>query len=346
MEKFANIVSAAGVTAANRGTAMQCVCRITLIVLSAVFMVSSISPVGAQVYPSKPIRFIVPFVPGGSTDLVARFVAQKLSEVLGQQVVIDNRGGAGGTIGTEVAARAAPDGYTVVLASANTAMNVSLYPKWPVNPLRDLDAVSLLGSAPNAVAVHPSLPVRTVKQLLALAKAKPQQIVYASGGNGSTSHMAYELLKMLAHIEMLLVQYKGTGPAIIGTLSGEASVVIPPASVVFPHSKSGKMRVLAICSATRFEGEPDLVTMAEAGVPGYEASQWYGVMVPAGTSKDVVSRLNREIVVIMKSPDTKERLLRDATTSSGSTPQEFDAYLRSEIDKWTKVVKLSGARVE
>ena len=300
----------------------------------------------AQVYPAKPIRFIVPFVPGGSADFFARQIGPDLSEKLGQQVVIDNRGGAAGTIGAEIGARAAPDGYTLVLATANMAMNVSLYPKWPVNPSRDLLAVSHLGSAPNIIAVHPSLPVKSVKDLVALAKAKPGQIRYASGGSGSTSHLATELLKTMTGIDLLHVPYKGTGPAAVAVLSGESSVFVPPASTVLPHEKTGRMRALAISSASRFEAAPHLPTVAEAGVPGYEASQWYGVMLPKGTPKAIVSRLHGELVKVVQSPEFKARMLAQATMVSGTGPEEFAKYLDEEIAKWTKVVKFSGAKVE
>ena len=297
-------------------------------------------------YPVKTLRFIVPFVPGGSTDIVARLVAPKLSEALGQQVVVDNRGGAGGTIGTEMAARTPPDGYTIVLTSANTAMNVSLYQGKAIDPVKDLAAISLLGSAPNIVSVHPSLPVRSIKQLIALAKARPGQINYASGGPGSTAHMATELFKTMAQVDLMHVPYKGTGPALIAALSGESSVLIPPASAVLPHAKSGKLVALAICSTQRFDAVPELPTVAESGVPGYEASQWYGIMAPVGVSQDIINRLNRELVKIVQVPDIKSRLARDATMVIGSTPQEFSAYLKDEIAKWAKVVKFSGARVD
>lgn len=300
----------------------------------------------AQAYPTKPVRFIVPFVPGGSADFFGRVIAPELSEALGQQVVLDNRGGAGGTIGTEIAARAPADGYTLLLGTANTAMNVSLYKKWPVDPVRDFKAVSLLGSAPNMLAVNPSVPVRTVKDLIALARSKSGQIRYASGGSGSTSHLATELFKTMAHVDLLHVPYKGTGPALVAVLSGEASVVVPPASVVLPQEKSGKLRALAICSASRFEAAPNVPTVAESGVAGYEASQWYGVMVPAGTPQAVVKRLNAELVRIVRNPDFKARMLAQATMVSGTTPEEFAAYMKDEIAKWSKVVKFSGARVE
>jgi tripartite-type tricarboxylate transporter receptor subunit TctC len=297
-------------------------------------------------YPAKPIRFIVPFVPGGSADFFGRLIAPELSDRLGQQVVVDNRGGAGGTIGAELAARAASDGYTLTLATANMAMNVALYPNWGINPIKDFAPVALLGSAPNIIAVNPTLPAKTVRDLIALAKSQPGQIRYASGGAGSTSHLATELLKVLAHVDLLHVPYKGTGPAVIGVLSGEASVVVPPASVVLPHDKTGKLRALAISSSTRFEAAPQLPTVAEAGVPGYEAAQWYGVLVPAGTPRSIIARLNRELVAVVKNPAFKARLLSQATMVSGTTPEEFAAYFKDELVKWAKVVKFSGARIE
>jgi tripartite-type tricarboxylate transporter receptor subunit TctC len=300
----------------------------------------------AQSYSGHPIRLIVPFVPGGSADFFARAFAPDLGETLGQPIVIDNRGGAAGVIGTETAARAAPDGYTLLLATANTAMNVSLYKKWSVNPVRDLEAVALLGSAPNMIAVNPSLPVKSVKDLVALAQAKPGQINYASGGSGSTSHLATELFKTLARVNLLHVPYKGTGPAVVAVVSGEAMVVVPPASVVLPQEKAGRLRALAICSLNRLETAPQIPTAAESGVPGYEAAQWYGIIVPASTPESTVRRLNRALVKVVQTPEFKARMLKEATTVSGTSPKEFAAYLKSEIAKWANVVKLSGAHVE
>jgi tripartite-type tricarboxylate transporter receptor subunit TctC len=301
----------------------------------------------ADTYPSKPIRFIVPFVPGGSTDIVARMMAPDLSEHLGQQVVVDNRGGAGGTIGTELASRAAPDGYTILLASANTAMNVSLYGDRSVDPLKVFAPVTLLASAPNILVVHPALPVKTVEDLIALTKAKPGQINYASGGNGSTPHLAAELFKTMANVNLMHVPYKGTGPAVVAVLSGETSVVFPAAGAVLSHVRSGRLRALGICSLARSEAAPDIPTMSESGVPGYESAQWYGVMVPARTPGDIVTRLNRELAKSLRNPNLKARLLKDATTVVEDTsPAGFARYMKSEIVKWDKVVKFSGARVD
>jgi tripartite-type tricarboxylate transporter receptor subunit TctC len=315
--------------------------RLTLVALALIACTAQ-----AQSYPNRPVRLIVPFVPGGSADFFARALAPDLSDVLGQPIVIDNRGGAAGVIGTEMAARAAPDGYTLLLATANTAMNVSLYKTWSVDPVKDLKPVALLGSAPNLLAVNPALPVKNVKELIALAQTKPGQINYASGGSGSTSHLATELFKTLAHVNLVHVPYKGTGPAVVATMGGEAMVVIPPASVVLPQDKAGKLRALAICSLARLESAPQIPTVAESGVPGYEAAQWYGIIVPAGTPDALVRRLNRDLVKVVQAPGFRERMLKEATTVSGTSAGEFASYLRSEIAKWAKIVKISGAHVE
>ena len=301
---------------------------------------------GAQGYPARPVRFIVPFVPGGSTDIFARLIAPELGESLGQQVVVDNRGGAGGTIGTELAARSAPDGYTIVLASANTAMNVSLYAGRSVDPVKEFKPVALLASAPNILVVHPSLPVKTVADFIALAKAQPGQINYASGGSGSTPQLAAELFKTMANVNLVHIPYKGSGPAIIAALSGESPVVFPATGAALPHVRSGRLRALGICSLTRSEAAPDVPAIAES-VPGYESAQWYGVLVPAGTSDVIVRRLNQELQKIVQRPQTKARLLKDATTVvDDTTSSAFAAYLKAEIVKWDRVVKFSGARVE
>jgi tripartite-type tricarboxylate transporter receptor subunit TctC len=325
---------------------MKTFSRIVIHALCAVVLDLAGAIALAQDYPTKPVRLIVPFPPGGSSDFFARFIAPKMGEGLGQQVVVDNRGGAGGTIGTELASRAEPDGYTILLATANTAMNVSLYGGRSVDPRKVFAPVALLGSAPNILSVHPSLPAKSVAELVALTKARPGEVNYASGGSGSTSHLAAELFKTLANVNLVHVPYRGNGPALISVLSGETSVVFPPASVVLPHAKSGKLRALAIASLTRFELAPDLPTIAESGVRGYEAAQWYGLVVPTGTPRAIIDRLNRESVSAVQEKEMKAQLLKRATTALRSTSEEFGAYLRSEIVKWEKVVKFSGARVE
>lgn len=300
----------------------------------------------AQSYPAKPIRIIVAFPAGGTSDILARLMAPKLTENLGQQVVIDNRGGAGGNIGYALAAQAAPDGYTILFGSAPLTINVSLYRKLAFDPLKDFTAVTLLSRTPNILAVHPSLPVKSVKELIALAKSRPGQINYASGGSGTTHHLTAELLKTMAKIDLVHVPYKGAGQGIIAVLSGEASLIIAPALSVLPHVRSGKLRALAITSVQRAVALPDLPTVAESGLPGYEASQWFGLLVPVGTPEGIVTRLNSESVKIMQTPEMNARLVAEASIPVGGTPQQFATFLRDEIVKWEKVVKFSGARVD
>ena len=314
--------------------------------LAGAFTFLYIADATAQPYPARPVRLIVPFVPGGGADAAARLFGTRLGDNLGQQVLIDNRGGAGGTIGAELAAKAAPDGYTLLLSSANMAMNVSLYGKRSYDPVKDFATVTLLSSTPNVITVHPSLPVRSVKELIALAKAHPGQINYASGGNGSTAHLAAELFKTMARVDFVHVPYKGSGPAAIAVLSGEAPLTMVPALAVMPHVQSGRLRALAISSVQRAAVLPDLPTVAESGVPGYEASQWYGVMAPAGTPESIVARLHLELVKIVQSPDMTARLAAEAAIPVGSTPQQFAAYLQEEIVKWSRVVRFSGARLD
>ena len=299
----------------------------------------------AQSYPVKPVRFIVPFPPGGGADVVARLFATLLSERIGQQIVADNRGGAGGVIGTELAAKSAPDGYTIALTSTNLAAAVSLYGKLPFDLIRDFTPVSLLAKTPSILAVHPSLPAMSVKELVALAKAAPGRINYA-GAVGSTLHLYGELFKTMAKIDIVQVAYKGTGPAVIGALSGEAPVIIAPTLSLLPHLNSGRLRALAITSSQRSATLPDLPTVAESGVPGFEGTQWYGILAPAGTPDQIVTRLNRECVIIAQSPEFTSRLVKDASIPLGTTSQEFAVFLKNEIDKWVGALKFSGAKVE
>jgi tripartite-type tricarboxylate transporter receptor subunit TctC len=303
-------------------------------------------PAVAQVYPNKAVRLIVPFVPGGGADTTARLFGNRLSAGLGQQVLIDNRGGAGGTIGAELAARAVPDGYTLMLGTANLAMNVSLYGKLSYDPTRDFTCITLLSSSPNLVTVHPSLPAKSIKDLIALAKARPGEIHYASGGNGSTAHLAAELFKTMAQVNLVHIPYKGSGPAIVAVLSGESPLTMAPAVAVRGHMQSGKMRALGITSTKRVSALPDVPTVAEAGVPGYEASQWYGVMGPAGLPEAIVARLHNELTKIVNAPDMNSRLIAEASVPIGSPGAEFAAYLKEEVAKWARVVKFSGARLD
>ena len=299
----------------------------------------------AQQYPVKPIRFIVPFTAGGGADLVARLVAVPLGERLGQQVVVDNRGGAGGSIGTDMAAKTAPDGYTMVLTSTNLAAAVSLYGKLPFDLIKDFTPVILVAKTPGIVAVHPSLPAKSIKEFITLAKSDPGKINYA-GGIGTTMHLDAELFKTMANVDLVQIPYNGTGPAVIGTLSGEAPVIFAPTIAILPHVKTGRLRALAITSIQRSAAVPDLPTVAESGVPGFDTSQWYGILMPAGTPDAIVTRINGEAVKIVQGPDFTSRMVRDASIPIGSTPQELGAYLKNEIEKWAKVIKYSGARVE
>jgi tripartite-type tricarboxylate transporter receptor subunit TctC len=296
----------------------------------------------AQKYPEKPLRFIVPYAPGGGADIMARTLQAKLVDLIGQQVVIDNRPGAGGNIGADVAAKAPANGYTLFMATANFSMAPGLFGKLPFDPLRDFAPVSLLAKSPSIVAVNPALPAISIKELIALAKASPGKINYASDGGGPLQ-LFVELLKTMTKIDMTNIPYNSTGPAVIATAAGEASVIVAPAPALIQFAKSGRLRALAITSAQRIDAMRDLPTVAESGVPGFEANQWYGVLVPAGTPAAVVSELNAQCVKIMRMADIKERLARDASIPLGSAPAEFGKFLKEDIDKWTTAAKFSGA---
>jgi tripartite-type tricarboxylate transporter receptor subunit TctC len=297
-------------------------------------------------YPNRPVRLVVPFPPGGGSDTLARILGPKLSEALGQQVVIDNRPGAGANIGAEVAAKTPPDGYTLLMGNVAHAINVSLYSKLNYDLVRDFAPVSLLASTPNIVVVHPSVPVRSVKELIALAKARPGQLDVASSGAGSSAHLAGELFNSLAGTKMNHVPYKGGGPAVIALVGGQVSVGFATTPSVIQHVKSGKLRGLAVTSAKRSPSTPELPTVSEAGLKGYEAGTWYGMLVPAGTPKDVISRLHAESVKLLALADVKQRLDATGFESIGTTPEQFGAYIRSEVEKWGKVVRAAGVRVE
>jgi tripartite-type tricarboxylate transporter receptor subunit TctC len=300
----------------------------------------------AQTYPARPIRVIVPYAAGGGVDVMARLVAPKLSERLGQQVIIDNRAGATGNIGAEIAARAAPDGYTVLMAGASLAINVSLYTRHAFDVMKDFVPVTEVAQSPNIVLVHPSLPARSIRELIALARARPGQLNYASGGSGSTLHLTAELFKTMANVNIVHVPYKGTGPAIVALMSGEAAIAMPPLSGMLPHVESGRLRALAITGRTRLNTLPQLPTVAESGVPGFESGQWYGVLVPAGTPASIVMKLQSELAKVVGLPDVAAQIARQGCVPVGDTPQQFAAYLQQDIVKWAKVVKASGARVE
>ena len=301
----------------------------------------------ADAYPAKPVRFVVAFPPGGGTDIIARAIAQKLAERIAQQVVVDNRPGAGGNIGTDIVAKSAPDGYTMLMGSAGPlAINASLFGKMPFDPIKDLAPVTLAASTPNVLVVHPSLRAATVKELIALAKARPGEINFASSGHGTPAHLAGELFDSMAGVKMVHVPYKGAAPALADLLGGQVQLMFSTMPPALPHVKDGKLRALAVTSAKRSPAAPDLPTLDEIALPGFEANTWHGVVVPAGTPATIVARLNREIVAILHLPDVVERFSSQGAEALGSTPEEFAAYIRSETLKWAKVVRDSGAKAE
>ena len=298
-------------------------------------------------YPTKPIRFVVPFAPGGSTDTLARLLGQKLSESMGQQVVIDNRAGGNGNIGMEIVAKAPPDGHTIVLGYiANVAIGPSLYEKLPFDPVKDYEPVTLLATSPNVLVAHPGVPVQSLKDVIALAKAKPGQLNYASASVASVGHLTGELLNQLAGIKMTHVAYKGSGQAVTDLLGGHIQLMFSGFSSTLPHIKSGKLRALAQTGEKRSPALPEVPTIAESGFPRFEATAWYGVHAPARTPRPIVSRLNAEFVKALKLPDVRERLSSLGFEISASTSEFYGGYIKSEIQKWARVVKASGARPE
>jgi tripartite-type tricarboxylate transporter receptor subunit TctC len=300
-----------------------------------------------QAYPVKPIRLVLPYPPGGGSDTIGRPLAQKMSEGLGQQVVVENRGGANGNIGMEHVARAAPDGYTIVLAlTAQLAVNPGLYSKVPYDPVRDYAPITLLGTGTYILVVHPSLPVHSVKALIALAKARPGQIAYSSSGNGSGGHLAAELLNSMAGIRMLHVPYKGGGPALMDLIAGQVQVLFATQLASWPHIQSGRIRALAVSTARRPASIPNLPTVAETGLPGYDAGVWYGILAPAGTPREIIARLNAEIVRALSAPDYRKFLVGNGIDPIGSPPGELAQYIQSELVKWAKVVKDAHVRID
>ena len=301
---------------------------------------------GAAGFPSKPIRLVLPYPPGGGSDTIARPLAQRMSESLKQQVVVDNRGGASGNIGMEIAAKSPPDGHTIVFAlTAQLAVNPALYRKIPYDPVRDFEPITLLASGPYILVVHPSLPVKSVKELIALARARPGQITYASSGNGSGGHLANELLNSMTGVKMLHVPYKGGGPALVDLLAGNVQVLFSTYLASKPHIETGRVRALAVSTAKRLSGV-DIPTVAEVGVPGYDAGVWYAFLAPAGTPREIIGRLNTEIVGAAAHPEMKALLARAAIEPIGSSPEELAKFMKSEIAKWAKVVKDANVQVD
>lgn len=318
----------------------------SLVALSFVALAICAGVAAAQSYPSKPVRVIVPFAPGGSTDIVARLLAPRLSENLGQSVVVENRAGGGTTIGMDYVAKSAPDGHTLGVATLTFALNPSLFPKLPYNTEKDFAPVSLVSIVPFVMAIHPSVPARSVKQLIGLAKSKPGALNYSSSGIGSASQMAAELFKYMTGTNMVHIPYTGGGPAMVALLSGQVSLFVISIPGGLPHFKSGKLVPLGVTSSKRDPTLPDVPTIAESGLPGYELLEYQGIVAPAGTPRAVINRLQQEIVKSLTAPDLKERFTTSGAYAVGSTPEELADHVKKEIIAWAKVIKAAGIKLE
>ncbi len=301
----------------------------------------------AQAYPSKPVRLIVPFAPGGTTDVLARLVAQKLTDALGQQFIIENKPGAGGNIGTELAVKSPADGYTLVMSFDGTlAINPNTYAKMPFDPQKDLVAVANVAQVPLLIVVHPGVAAKTIVEFVALAKASPGRINYSSAGHGSTGHLTGELFRARAGIEIVHVSYKGGGQAVQDLLGGQIQMLVTALPTVEGHLKGGKLRALAFTSSRRMPGAPEVPTLAEAGYPGIEVLSWYGILAPAGTPPEIVRRLNAEINRVLQAPEVRERLTALGTEPTGGSPEQFAQVIRADTARWAKVVSDAGIRIE
>jgi tripartite-type tricarboxylate transporter receptor subunit TctC len=296
-------------------------------------------------YPSRPVRIIVPSSPGGGTDIIARIVGPKLSERLGQPVIIENRAGAGTMIGGEVVAKAPPDGYTLLMGISTLATNAAIYKKVPYNALTDFAPITLVLSAPNVLVVHPSVPVKNVKELIWFSQARPGEVNYASAGVGTNPHLCMELLLSMAKLKMVHIPYKGSGPALVDAIAGQVATMMATMLSGVPHVRAGRLRALGVTGTQRSAAARDIPPIAEA-LPGYEAVQWYGALAPAATPKEIVTRLNRELVAILQSAEIKERFAADGGDAVSTTPEEFGRYIKSETDKWARVVRVAGIRQE
>jgi tripartite-type tricarboxylate transporter receptor subunit TctC len=313
--------------------------------LGLVLLVPGVSH--SQAYPSHPVRLIVPYAAGGPVDSMARLLTPRLAEMWGQQIVIDNRGGANSIVGSEVAAHAAPDGYNLLLISASFTVNVTLYPKLPFDAVRDFTPITLVASGPGMLVTHPSLPVRNLKQLIALARAKPGAMSYGSAGAGApTSHLGMELLKSTAGIDIVHVPYKSMAPALIDVLGGQIQMSMPTVNAVLPHIRSGRLRAIGVSSLQRSPTAPDVPTLAEAGMPGYEAINWFAILGPAGIPPAVVEKVHADTAEVLKSRDFRDRLAAAGVEPKSMGPAELAAYIKTEIIKWGKAVKASGAKPE
>ena len=319
---------------------------LTLLPLFVIALLRTAPDAAAQTYPDKPIRMVVPFAAGGTSDILARFVAPPLTAALGQTVVVDNRPGAGSNLGSEIVAKAPPDGYTLLMATPALASNQALYGKLNYDPVAGFAPVTLVAEIPISLVVHPSMPTRTVKELIALARANPGKLNFGSSGNGGIGHLVGEMFKSATAIDMVHVPYKGNGPALIDLMSGVLNLTFTDIAGGMPYIKAGKMRPLAIASAKRSSQLPNVPTMIEAGVPGFVATTWFAVFATGGTPQPIVNRLNTEIVKSLQQPEMRERLTGLGCEVVGNKPEELAAFLKAETAKWTKVVKESGAKVE
>ncbi|MGH9576289.1 MAG: Bug family tripartite tricarboxylate transporter substrate binding protein [Terriglobales bacterium] len=304
-------------------------------------------PVAGQQYPARPIRMIIGFPPGGGTDIIGRIVGQRLSEVLGQQILPDNRGGASGQIAAELTAKAPPDGYTVMMAHiAAISILPTLIARLPYDPQRDFSPISLVAIGPNLLVVHPSVPAKSVKELVALAKARPGQLHYASPGAGTVQHLAGELFKLQAKVDMLHVPYKGSGQSIVDLIAGNVHLDFDSVPPVLPHVRSGRLRALAVTSEKRFSILPDIPTVTEGGVPGFDMSTWWGLVAPAAVSKDIIARLQAETVKVLRQPDVKEKIAFAGADTVGNTAEEFAAFIRAERAKYARIVKEANIKLD
>ncbi len=327
------------------GTAFGAACGLAVAVLMAAPFLHA-GTAAAQAYPTKPIRLIVPQSAGGSTDLAARIVAQRLSDSLNQSMVVDNRPGAGSLNGTDMVAKAAPDGYTLLAVAASFTINPSLHQKLPFDPVRDFAPITILCSLPHILVVHPSVPVKSVQELVTLAKSKPGQLNYGSSGIATSTHLAAELFMHMTGTQMVNVPYKGGAPGMIALLGGQVQLYFATISTALPQIHAGKLRALAVTSARRSVAAPEFPTIAEAGVPGYQHASWVGTLAPAKTPRPVVTRLHAEVVKIVHLPEVKNALLREGLEAVGNSPEEFAAIIKNEIAKWKKVVKAAGIKAE